>query len=507
MFDVSIQKAFKRHEKKMEPLTDKADGTLTGGFSNFPRTLNRLSEEELTVAHSQEHGKLKASRFNSFIPFEGKMVAFNAYTHKFLVLEPELLDLYNAAVIENDFQQLQGLHPEFSRELKKNEFLIESQVDELQKVKDLRQKVDFDETHYKLTINPTMNCNFKCWYCYESHIKGSKMDGETMLKIINHIDQVIKNSPELKSFEISWFGGEPMLYFDQVIKPIVQHAHEKCEEYGIDFNSDFTTNGYLIKEEMIPFFQKYNIDSFQITLDGDKDKHNTVRFTANKKGSFDAIINSIKMLVRAKRFVYVRINYVEDTLDRIESIIEDFEGLTVEEKACMVVSFHNVWQDSGPHVEKLEKVVTNFWRNDFHTSSFFSILDTLRNSCYADKKNHATINYDGEVFKCTARDFKKDSAEGTMADSGEILWNEKFDARMNAKFKNSPCKSCRIQPICNGGCSQQALENEGLDYCVVEESGLRKDEVIMGRFKQILERQIVQKAKLAKLINQQLMKV
>lgn len=505
MFDVSIKKAFIRHEKNMEPLTDTADGTLTGGFSNFPKTRDRLSEEELTVALSQEHGKLKASRFNSFIPFEGKMVSFNSFTQKFLVLESELLDLYNAASIEGDFHGLREIHPEFFWELKKNEFLIEDHVDELQKVKDLRKKVDFDETKYELVINPTMNCNFKCWYCYESHIKGSKMDSETMLKIINHIDYVIENNPSLEDFQISWFGGEPMLYFDKVIKPIVKHAFDKCQDHGIEFNSDFTTNGYLVREEMIPFFQEYNINLFQITLDGVREKHNTVRFTAGEKGTYDKIIENIKRLVRAGLSVGVRINYVGETLDQIEEIIQDFADLSPEDKAYIMFSFHNVWQDSGPHVEKLEKVVTNFWRNDFYTNSFFNTMDSLRSSCYADKKNHSTINYDGEVYKCTARDFKKDEVEGKMLDTGKIAWNQKFEDRMNSKFKNSPCTSCRIQPICNGGCSQQALEQEGLDYCVVEDSGLQKDEVVMGRFKQILEGQLVRRAKLVKLINKELM--
>ncbi|MCI4670061.1 MAG: radical SAM protein [Bacteroidia bacterium] len=488
----------------MSPLSDMPDGTLTGGFSNFPKTRDRLSPEELEAASRQEFGKLKASRFNSFIPFEGKIVGFNSYTQKFLVLESELLDLFNAGVIENNLPGIAEIHPDFFFELKKNEFIIEDNTDELQKVKDLRNATDFNEKRYELVINPTMNCNFKCWYCYESHIKGSKMDSETMLKIINHIDHVIENQPELEELDISWFGGEPMLYFDHVIKPIVKHAYEKCQEHGIEFTSDFTTNGYLVKEEMIPFFQKYNINSFQITLDGEKEKHNTVRYTANKKGSYDSIIKNIKLLVKGERVVSVRVNYVEETLDKIENIIEDFKDLTEEEKSYMMVSFHNVWQDSGPHVEKLEKVVTNFWRNDFYTNSFFNTMDSLRSSCYADKKNHATINYDGEVFKCTARNFDEDGVEGKMTDEGKIQWNEKFDKRMNSKFKNSPCLSCRIQPICNGGCSQQALEQEGLDYCVVEDSGLQKDEVIMARFKQILESQIVRRARLVKKINKEL---
>ena len=72
---------------------------------------------------------------------------------------------------------------------------------------------------------------------------------------------------------------------------------------------------------------------------------------------------------------------------------------------------------------------------------------------------------------------------------------------MDSKFKNNPCFSCRIQPICNGGCSQQALEHVGEDYCVVDGDEREKDNIILSQFKQILEHQIIRRAKLVRQLN------
>jgi uncharacterized protein len=106
--------------------------------------------------------------------------------------------------------------------------------------------------------------------------------------------------------------------------------------------------------------------------------------------------------------------------------------------------------------------------------------------CYGDHRNHATINYNGEVFKCTARDFTNANSEGMLSDNGRIIWNDKFEKRMNIKFKNKPCLECKIMPLCNGGCSQQAIENEGVDYCIYDFDEDKKKKMVIEKFLEAL---------------------
>lgn len=431
----------------------------------------------------------KFSQFNTFVPYQEKVVGFNSYTQEFMVIEPLLHELVKAAKHEQNVDELEEIHPSFFEALQEKGFIVGESVDEVQKVKDLRESVDFNEDLYHLTINPTMNCNFKCWYCYESHIKGSKMNPKTMDKIVKHIDWALEEKTEMKQLHLSWFGGEPMLYFDHVVVPIVEESIKKAEAKGVHFSTSFTTNGYLIRERMVPFFQQNNVNHFQITLDGYRETHNKIRFTANQKGTYDEIVESIKLLCNHGLFVMTRINYTDETLEDILSIMHDFLDLPKESRRNMKFSFHNVWQDKNPNHSKLEGIISIFRENGFFTESVFSIMDTVRNSCYADKKNHATINYNGEVHKCTARDFSSKNKEGTLTEDGRIEWGEKYHRRMDIKFKNKPCLECRLLPICNGGCSQQALEHiaAGTEYCVWEDSGVNKDDIIISKFKQMME--------------------
>jgi uncharacterized protein len=107
--------------------------------------------------------------------------------------------------------------------------------------------------------------------------------------------------------------------------------------------------------------------------------------------------------------------------------------------------------------------------------------NTVINSCYADKRNQSVINYNGDVYKCNARDFTKERREGVLGD-GQIVWNDKYEQRMHIKLKNKPCLECRILPICGGGCSQKAVESAGRDYCVQDFDEQKKKSIVLGMF-------------------------
>ena len=47
------------------------------------------------------------------------------------------------------------------------------------------------------------------------------------------------------------------------------------------------------------------------------------------------------------------------------------------------------------------------------------------------------INYDGKLFRCTARDFKKGDAEGELLSDGILKWNEKVKMRTAIKYGNN----------------------------------------------------------------------
>lgn len=426
---------------------------------------------------------MKSSQFNSFFIHDQNIIGYNAYSNDFLIMNQYLYDLFIAAKNENKIIDILEIHPDFYHVLLEKKFINNDNVNELQLVKDLVKSIDQENNDiYELIINPTMNCNFKCWYCYETHIKDSKMSQETIDNVIRFIENTITSNKDLKKFYLSWFGGEPMLYYEKVISPILKKTYTLCKENNIEFSSNFTTNGLLIDEKRILECKTFGVDHFQITLDGHRERHDKVRFINKEKGSYDAIIKNIKLILKNKLFVNIRLNISDETLDgNLEKIINDFSDLTYEDRSYMNFSFHKVWQEEKNIDIDISNLVNSFKQEDFSTSTIID-SDNVRNSCYADKKNHATINYNGDVFKCTARDFKTEDREGVLMNNGTVEWNQKYYNRMDSKFKNPPCLECKILPICNGSCSQNAIENLGTEFCVHDFDENKKLEVVRNKF-------------------------
>lgn len=274
----------------------------------------------------------------------------------------------------------------------------------------------------------------------------------------------------------------PLLDYKKSVLPIIEYAYNETKRRDILLLLNFTTNGFLINDEMIRDFVKYKVNGFQITLDGNRDEHDQVRFVSKTKGSYDKIIENLKKIVRNGMSVVLRINYTEKNLRELDLIFEDLEDLEFDHRRRITFSLNKVWQEENNSLgEKVSKFLSLALSKGFSLPDAL-LSDRVQNSCYADKYNQATINYDGNVFKCNAKDFNENNKEGVLNDHGIIEWNDKRTFRMNHKLKNKSCLECRVLPICGGGCSQIMMELADKDYCVNDFDEAKKDNIILSMF-------------------------
>ena len=115
---------------------------------------------------------MKLSRWNSYIELGGgKGLVYNSFADRFLVVKDVSGDFVHARA-----GSIPDLSSGFVNQMKLAGAIVDDCVDEIAEVGKLIEYVDNDDSTFELIINPTRDCNFHCWYCYENHLKGSKMD-------------------------------------------------------------------------------------------------------------------------------------------------------------------------------------------------------------------------------------------------------------------------------------------------------------------------------------------
>lgn len=119
------------------------------------------------------------SKYNYFVPDGSEVICLNGISHKVFSVSKGSYE-YITQLIENKNGE-QEKDSEVTDLLAKMHFLVENPNDDIRYLFDRKYK-DMHSSLYYLTLNPTQDCIFRCWYCYETH-KHGKMDVDLIDRI------------------------------------------------------------------------------------------------------------------------------------------------------------------------------------------------------------------------------------------------------------------------------------------------------------------------------------
>lgn len=424
------------------------------------------------------------SRWNSYIGLGVKSgLIYNASADSFVVVKEASDDFVNAREGKIDL-----FSETFREQLIESGALVPEDMDETGELERLIGKIDGDDSCFQLIINPTLDCNFHCWYCYENHIKDSVMSPDLVNGVENMVARRLSEQSNMRFLHLSFFGGEPLLRYDEVVLPIVYAVHDLCSKKGVVMTLHFTTNSFLLTDEMIRTLSDYQA-SFQITLDGGREYHDNTRFGAGKKPSFDVILDNIRKLALSDMKVTLRVNFTGKNLESTREIIEILGSFPPECRKNIKVDYQRVWQDSESrdNQEIIGKVrgFRKRLRELGYPASNSRTLNMVRDSCYGDKTNELVVNFNGDIYACTARDFRSCDRLGLLSATGDIEWNEAaLNKRRSCRFSKPVCRRCRIAPICGGGCRTKCMEQSHHDGCNLGYDDEKIDSLILERFEE-----------------------
>ncbi len=318
-----------------------------------------------------------------------------------------------------------------------------------------------------LCLHVSHDCNLRCKYCFADegayHSVREVMSLDTAKTAI---DFLLKNSGERKVLEVDFFGGEPLMNLD-VVKATVAYAKSEAAKLGKRFLFTTTTNGLLLDDETIKFFND-EMENVVLSLDGRPEIHDEVRKTVNGKGSFEAVIGKIKKFVRARgdKHYYVRGTFTAKNLDFASDVLfladEGFDSISMEPVVTEIADLQ-INEEHLPQIEKeyerlCDEYIARRERGEGFNFFHFNI-DLEGGPCLAKRvsacgagNEYFSVVPNGDIYPC--HQFAGD-ANWRMGS----VYEGKLDGKLRSKFAESclftrkKCGDCFAKFICSGGCS------------------------------------------------------
>lgn len=156
-----------------------------------------------------------------------------------------------------------------------------------------------------VTFQVTDDCNLACKYCYQINKGKRRMSLETAKKFV---DMLLDATPENNSYinpvnspflVIEFIGGEPFLgigLIDQIMDYFVSQAFERMHPWATRYCVSICSNGVLYFEEAVQrFLNKHrNHMSLSVTIDGNKELHDSCRVFPDGSPSYDIAVAAAK---------------------------------------------------------------------------------------------------------------------------------------------------------------------------------------------------------------------
>lgn len=345
-------------------------------------------------------------------------------------------------------------------------------------------------------------CNLACQYCYylEKELlypnnKRSWMSEETLETFIQQY--FLAQTQPYVSF--TWHGGEPLL------RPIsfYKKALKLQQKYGKGFyiENSLQTNGTLLTDEWCRFFKENNF-LIGLSIDGPATVHDAYRQTLNGKGSFQKVLNGIRLLnkhgvewnamavVNAQNvkdaatfynfFKSINCHFIQFT-PIVERLVPHADGrclasvneqtqtmsplsVTPEEWGAFLCNLFDLWikEDVGTYYIQMFDATLANWVGQTPG------LCTLSKSC-----GHASVmEHNGDVFTCdhfVFPEYKRGNIH-TQTITEMMYSPEQLQFGKN-KWQSLPrqCKECSFLFACYGECPKNrfaidAYGNKGLNY-------------------------------------------
>lgn len=325
----------------------------------------------------------------------------------------------------------------------------------------------WNEEVIDVTFIVTEGCNLRCKYCYITHKSESKiMDFQTAKEFIDLLFRE-KFDQKRKAIILDFIGGEPLLetkLIERIVEYFLKKAYLEKSTWFWNHRINICTNGVnYADKEVQRFIKRYqNKLSLSITIDGNKKKHDLQRVFKNGEGSYDAIINNVKLWIEQFGGT-TKVTFASGDLAYLKDSIIELWNLGITSIAANVV-FENVWKEGDDKVfeKQLIELADYAIENNLYDKYICSLFEDGIGGYYTSKEYYQTfcgagkmiaLGPNGNIYPCLRyKDYSlNNSSERVIGSIKTGIDYEKIRPFMVSAIKyqsDAKCLDCEVGNGC-----------------------------------------------------------
>jgi uncharacterized protein len=338
-----------------------------------------------------------------------------------------------------------------------------------------------------LVLNLSDTCNINCSYCFEGKSRDRLTDQPNYPSLLGEIIELIHRN-ETPPFNLSFYGGEPLLEFD-TLKNIVEQLREEFESERIQFS--IATNGLLLKGSIRDFLIKHNF-KIQLSLDGDHQVIDMARHDFKGRGSSDRL-SHLTQSVRTFPYLKARMTITPRNCQYFDSSLEYLLGLGFSDHSHPIRFDHDLtatWSDEA--LEVLESAyaraaitLINHYREggrarieplDRIYANQSSLISCEGSKYCGAGTTQRYISPQGIVFGCNRLTPSHHSMHGELTLGKSVSCNalvqDLLDKIHPPTHSQTKCESCNAKNYCSQACPARRFSSSA-SYSIISDTQCR----------------------------------
>lgn len=323
------------------------------------------------------------------------------------------------------------------------------------------------EDFTNLSILPTNSCNFACSYCYSARGRSSQtLDYATVERMIRFFTGIKRQgSPTL---HITIFGGgEPMLCWDNIVKPAITLIEELRRQSSAKIKITLITNGSILPVDFIDVCRRAHIDlaiSFEILE----------QLQNSQRRNYEKVLDNIRQLCGAGIVPAINSVITDSVAPLMPQMVAEavkiipgvkylaFEPVTGEHSREFYDIFTEKFFEAKAIADKLGVKLT--------TSAMRNVDVTVERYCAGE----LALNANGDITACPCLSSPAQPGYSRWvyghASAEEVTIDAlKLHSLLQRDVNAQPwCTHCFARYNCGGGCINSAIERGGTadeNYC------------------------------------------